>query len=432
MFNDAMVKALKPMEGKRQEIPDPKTSGLAIRVTPTGVKTWAFRYRNAVNRQCRVTLGRYPMITLAEARLKAKLLVGEVASNKDPVAERKKEKARLAAEALRTFDGLAIAYFNDAAMGLHRRNAQPKRESTLSGECRVFEKYVKPAFGSVALSDLTKADIQAFVSKQSRRAPSNGRHCRNIIRQMLSYAVRRELVPANIALDIQVPAAKSRDRVLTDDELRSFWKACEKPSEVEGLQLSIEMGIALRLACVTLQRGGEVCGMHTGEVNFDEKLWTIPASRMKTKRIHVVPLSDEAIKMIKYAIALNGDGYLFPSPRDKQKHIDRRAFTRAMSRICDAMGIENATPHDLRRTGATNLTSERVGIPRFIVSQVLGHSGDTGGGAAVTGTYDRNDYLKEKRRALNAWSIRLIEIVSEEMAEQNVISICSGREANAK
>ena len=85
------------------------------------------------------------------------------------------------------------------------------------------------------------------------------------------------------------------------------------------------------------------------------------------------------------------------------------------------MNIDDATPHDLRRTGATNLTSERVGIPRFVVSQVLGHSGDLGGGAAITGTYDRNDYLKEKRRALDARSMRLIEIVTGEQAPENVV-----------
>lgn len=423
IFNDAMVKALKPQAGKRQEIPDPKVSGLAIRVTSTGVKTWAFRYRNAANRQCRVTLGRYPMISLADARLKAKQLVGDVASNIDPVAERKIEKARLAAEALRKVDGLADAYFEDAALGLHRNNAQPKRESTLSAEKWMYEKQIKPFFGDVSLASLTKADIQAFVSKQSRNAPSNGRHCRNILRQFLSYAVRKELVPVNVALDIQVQAVQARDRVLNDDELRAFWSACKVPSKVDGLQLSVEMSIALRLASVTLQRGGEVCGMHTDEIDLDTKLWTIPASRMKTKRVHLVPLSNQAIELIQETVALNGEGFIFPSPRDKGKHIDRRALSRAMNRMCELLNINNATPHDLRRTGATNLTSECVGIPRFIVSQVLGHSGDTGGGAAITGVYDRNDYLKEKRRALDAWALRLLEIVKDGNRVENVVSI---------
>ena len=125
------------------------------------------------------------------------------------------------------------------------------------------------------------------------------------------------------------------------------------------------------------------------------------------------------------AVALNGEGFVFPSPRDKGKHIDRRALSRAMNRMCELLNINNATPHDLRRTGATNLTSERVEIPRFIVSQVLGHSSDTGGGAAITGVYDRNAYLKEKRRALDAWAVRLLEIVEDGNRVENVVSIYS-------
>lgn len=78
-----------------------------------------------------------------------------------------------------------------------------------------------------------------------------------------------------------------------------------------------------------------------------------------------------------------------------------------------ALKLPSATPHDLRRTGATNLTSERLGIPRFIVSQVLAHAGDTGGAAAVTGLhYDRNDYLAEKRKALLAWA-RLLQAITK-------------------
>ncbi len=70
-------------------------------------------------------------------------------------------------------------------------------------------------------------------------------------------------------------------------------------------------------------------------------------------------------------------------------------------------------PHDLRRTGATNLTGEELGFSRFIVSQVLNHSSDTGNGAAVTSVYDRNEYLPEKRRALDAWALQLLQIVGK-------------------
>ena len=82
-----------------------------------------------------------------------------------------------------------------------------------------------------------------------------------------------------------------------------------------------------------------------------------------------------------------------------------------MKRMTNVLKIPDATAHDFRRTGSTNITSERIGIPRFIVSRVLNQISDTGGAAAVTGVYDRNEYLPEKRRALGAWSALLNEIV---------------------
>ena len=87
-----------------------------------------------------------------------------------------------------------------------------------------------------------------------------------------------------------------------------------------------------------------------------------------------------------------------------------------------ALGIVDATAHDFRRTGATNLTGERLRVPRFIVSRVLNQISDTGGAAAVTEVYDRNEYLAEKRRALDAWASRLRDIVSGEKPASNVVS----------
>ena len=82
-----------------------------------------------------------------------------------------------------------------------------------------------------------------------------------------------------------------------------------------------------------------------------------------------------------------------------------------MHRLGTAVGVSDATPHDFRRTGATAITGERIGIPRFIVSRVLNQMSDSGGAAAVTGVYDRNEYLSEKRRAIDAWAALLVEVV---------------------
>jgi hypothetical protein len=94
-----------------------------------------------------------------------------------------------------------------------------------------------------------------------------------------------------------------------------------------------------------------------------------------------------------------------------------------MKRLTTALKIKNATPHDFRRTGGTHMTSERLGVPRFHVSCVLNHISDTGGAAAVTAVYDRNTYLPEKRRALDKWAERLLEIVGRERSAAKVIRL---------
>ncbi|MCJ8310300.1 MAG: hypothetical protein HRU27_19630 [Rhizobiaceae bacterium] len=94
--------------------------------------------------------------------------------------------------------------------------------------------------------------------------------------------------------------------------------------------------------------------------------------------------------------------FIFPSSKHDDQAINPKAITRAFGRLRDFLEIKDATPHDLHRTGATHMTGEKLGFSRFLVSQVLNHSGDAGGAAAVTATYDRNEYLSEKRGTLNA------------------------------
>lgn len=432
LTNDLLKNAM-PEKGKRLELRDDQEPGLTFRVTDNGVRSWSIRYRNAAGEHRRKLIGPFPAISLAKAREEARKIKGNVAGGADIVAAERLNKAEERRKRLNTLDGLADAYFDDAALGTHRSNAKPKRESTMAEERRIYDKLIKPEFGPEPLTNITRADIQAFVTKQTRKAKSNGRHCRNIIRQLMSYALRQGLVSVNPASDIAVATPTPRERTLTDEELKTFWKACGQPQEVEDLALSRAMGVALKMAAVTLQRGGEVIGMEWGEIDRKARSWLIPAKRMKGGRPHLVPLSDMAIALLDEAKALTPENaktdFVFPSPRgDEDQPMDRRAFSRAMKRIVDALEMDGATPHDLRRTGATNMTGERVGIPRFIVSQVLAHAGDTGGAAAVTGIhYDLHDYLPEKRRALDAWALLLGEIVEGKERPDNVVEIATSK-----
>lgn len=164
--------------------------------------------------------------------------------------------------------------------------------------------------------------------------------------------------------------------------------------------------------------------MHLSEIDRQKRTWTLSPERTKNWRGHVVPLSDLALELIDAALAVRpGESeYVFPSPRNHCKPINPQALTRAFIRMKKALDLGDIRPHDMRRTGATNLTSEALGFPRFIVSKVLNHASDTGNSAAVTGVYDRNEYLPEKRRALDAWALRLLKIVGDQDQPSNVIS----------
>jgi integrase len=176
---------------------------------------------------------------------------------------------------------------------------------------------------------------------------------------------------------------------------------------------------------VTLQRRAEVTGMALSEIDREKRLWLLPPERTKNKREHVVPLSPLALELIDLALSVRSveSEYVFPSPRSAEVPINPQALTRAFIRMKQALEMGDVRPHDLRRTGATNLTGEALSFPRFIVSQVLNHAGDTGNSAAVTSVYDRNEYLPEKRGALDAWAVRLLEIVSDKPRVDNVATI---------
>ena len=443
-----LLKNSRPAPGQaRLELRDDDEPGLIFRVTSAGVRTWSIRYRTAGGEQRRKSLGTYPATALSRAREEARKLKGSVAHGADPVAAERKTKATETAKRLRTVKGLAEAYFADAALGLHRPNAKaPKRVGTLTEERRIFDRLIEPELGSTPIEDIARADVQAFVTRQAgktiklpkgakkgavpaRKAVSNGRHCRTVLRQIFSYAVWKDLIEHNPAHDIAVAMPAPRERTLTDAELKAVWAACSRPQDVDKLALSPEMGMAIKFATIVLQRGGEVTGARWSEFDLVAATWTIPASRMKGKRTHLVPLSAPALELLDIMRSLTGNSiFVFPSPTldddDNQRPIDRRSFSRAMGRIVKALGIDNATPHDLRRTGATAITSERIGIARFVVSQVIAHAGDTGGAAAVTGRhYDLNNYLPDKRRALDAWGTLLMEIVEGKARAENVTSI---------
>lgn len=430
----AFVASVKPNSDRQVEYRDDKQPGLSLRVSPGGKKSWTMRYRTHAGEQRRLTLGQHPAVTLSQARDLARKATALVADGEDPANDRKQAKIAARAKQVSTVSALVESYFEDAARGRHKPNGTPKRSTTLNMERQYYDRLVKPRFGSMPVSDLTRNDVQRFLDTVGDKAPSTARQCRNVLRQAYNYGIRREVVDKNPAQLVNLPKVNSRDRVLSDDEVRAIWDGASDPDSFEDLNMSPLMGLALCLAMVTLQRGGEVIGIHAHELDRENRLWTIPGSRTKNRRTHVVPLSDLSLQildqafLLSNAMATNADshstghwnGYAFAS-EGGDGPMTRHALSRAMKRLTTELGIEDATAHDFRRTGATNITGERVGMSRFIVSRVLNQISDTGGAAVVTGVYDRNEYLAEKRKALDAWSGLLREIAEGQPTRSNIV-----------
>jgi len=345
----------------------------------------------------------------------------------DPATSRRVAKLEASTEHLKTFGELAGAYFRATEAG----RCRPKRASSLKRERMVYRVHVEGPLADIPIDMLSRRTIKSVLERMlDKGVTSQAVKAQAIIRQMLTYAVNEERIPFNFIANMAPVAPENvRMRVYTDAEIEAIWRGVAEPDSLiipdavaekrrEGslVQIGQPMRIAIQLVFLLLQRRNEVLGMARSELDLEHGVWTIPAARMKSKRTHIVPLSPWAVSLIEQAIQLN-DGLktdqVFPSRVDASSSMNGPSMNVALTAVLRACGIEDGTIHDIRRTGSTLMTSERLNIPPFIRSKVLGHY-DAGGGAQVSmQRYDANTYVREKRAALAQWQQLLARIVGE-------------------
>jgi integrase len=444
-LTDADVKSARANTGERREIWDKVTAGLCLRVT-TGRRVWIVRYR-AAGKQRRFVIGEYPGLDLADARITAAQVLRDARKIKaDPAGKKAEAKAR----PIKTLADLAEAYMVACQEGKWRPRNKVQSARTLKDARESLDFYILPALGKLELAEVNRRTVKTFIRALAERGI--GAQCNkavSLIRRMYNWAIiefEGDIVSINVANGQERQVETPRDRVLSDQELKLFWRTMTQPAglrlysgpdDAEGkpVYLSRSMAILLQLATLLLQRRAELAGMRTSEVNLDRAQWLIPAVRMKARRSHLVPLPDEAVKLIREALVIAKamqpppaegevaptDYPLFPSPRDPRQSIKASSVTQIMKLVTGAIGLDNVSPHDLRRSGSTAMTSERLGVSRFVRSLVLSHHTEQDGGAAVSAKhYDANDYIKEKRAALQSWECLLMEIVGERERTTNV------------
>ena len=407
-FSDRFIENLKPLSARYDRI---EARGFSVRVFPGGTKTFQLRYQFE-GKTRRISLGNYPGTTLKMAREALERLRACLDRGVDPIAFQEEQAAiavREAEEGIRIAEEVAEAAQREAQSTTVaqlvdeyiEKWAKP-RKRTWSEDYRMLHKDVVPAWGERKAKEITRRDVLTLLeSIVDRGAGIMANRTLEVVRRMFNYAIEQTLLETSPCARVRVPAQeKQRDRVLTEDEIRTFWNGLAKAGMSEGSRM------ALRFLLLTAQRKSEVIEAPWAEFDLVGGWWTIPSGRAKNKASHRIPLSAGALELLKRAKELSGDSqWVFPSPLYADRHMGPTAIDHAMHRALPTIGLIDATPHDLRRTAASHMTGS--GIPRLTITKILNHAEP-----GVTAVYDRHSYDREKRQALDAWGRRLEEIIA--------------------
>ncbi|WP_376704187.1 tyrosine-type recombinase/integrase [Mesorhizobium sp. ISC25] len=420
-LTDKFCQAAKAGGGRKTDYFDTIVKGLVLRVSTGGAKSWYAVYGPPAKRSW-LKLGSYPEMPLGTdkgARQRAKDTRAKVGEGGDPIADKK------ALAASQTVTDLVENYVKRHAATKRSGDEIARRlRKNVSGKDSEGRKIEDPSagcIGDVKLAELHRRDItKAIDAVKDRGAHVEANRLFEDLRAMVRWARARGDLDQNFTEGMRKPTETTeRDRVLDAAEIEIMWKALADADMRESTRRVI------RLCLVTGQRVGEVAGMTAGELDLEQRLWTIPTARSKNKREHGVPLSAMAVGIIRAQLTDNAalaerkgravPSDVFPGPGARAS-VTGAAIAKAIKReevtkrgVATIMGVAPWTAHDLRRSAATHM--EMLGISPFVIGHVLNHISATK--ATVTSrVYARYDYMKEKRDALDVWAERLAGIVT--------------------
>lgn len=364
------LEALKP-QSKRYMVHDLYCPGLAVRVSESGQLVFVANYRYGLE-QRRQTLGAYPIITLVEAREKARGIFRQVLEGVDPKAVRRRNHMTLR-QGVEAF----IAQY-----------AKPRNRGWKETQ-RILTRELVSRFAERDIRQMTRADIlEAADAAIARGAQYQANRIVSYSRKLFNWFLERGMIDTSPLIGIRAPMKEySRDRVLAVDEITRLVAACRAEA--------YPFGHYTLLLLATAQRRSEVANMLWSEIDFDAKTWEIPAGRSKNGKPHIVPLSPLVLAILADTPRFEGSDLVFTTTG----YSPISGITKMLLRIQKESKTNGWRLHDLRRTAASEMA--KMGISPHVVEKVLNHiSGTISGVAAV---YNRYGYDAEKRDALNKW-----------------------------
>jgi integrase len=378
-LSELQIKALKP-RAIRYAVSDGR--GLALEVMPTGGASWRYRYQFKGKTE-KVSLGKYPVVSLKAARLKRDEFAKTVHEGESPARQKQLEKFALAnATSLRDF---SERYFKEV-IERDRKDTKQLR--------RYLEKEIYPAFGDVSLRNITAQDVQRLVfRKRDNGFESAAAQLRNLLKRIFDYAIVCGVITVNPthATPMRfITRARPRTRSLTPEELKTYLQIVYRSN------IRRQFKLALNIILLTLVRKSELMHARWTNVHLEAGEWVIPEEQSKTGQPHVVYLSAQVAELFQELRRLAGDSELvLPGRGSLTKPFASNALNQAMGAM--SFPMPPFTIHDLRRTGSTILHEQ--GFSSDVVEKALNH---TVGG--VRGVYNRAKYAEQRKTMLQSWA----------------------------
>jgi integrase len=383
-LTNTAVKQTKPKE-KEYTLSD--GDGLELRVRPTGSKRWVIKYYQPfTKKRTNLGLGTYPEISLAQARAKRKEIRELLAQDIDPKEHKDDKKRQQQEKLLNTFEQVAANWFE-----IKKTEIKPDTAKDL---WRSLEIHIFPTLGKYPISKISAPividELKPIAAKGTLETV---KRLTQRLNEIMTYAVNTGLIHANPLTGIRSAFKKPTKQnmpTLTPDELPEFLKALSYASIKLVTRCLIEWQLH------TMVRPSEAAGAKWSEIDFENKLWVIPAERMKKAREHTVPLTQQSLEILERLQPISGHKeYIFPADRDPKKHTNESTANAAIKR----MGYHNRlVAHGMRALASTTLNEQ--GFDGDVIEAALAHVDKN----EVRRAYNRAEYLERRQRLMYWWS----------------------------
>lgn len=401
---DREIQSFKPQE-KRYSVKDKLNNGLFIEVKESGVKSWHYRY-SLNGKQERLVIGRYPDLSLKDARQIRDESASKVAKGISPKHDKVKAQSIL-------FEEYGERYLNEV---IKKDRANPYNMILC------LHNDIYPMIGKIPLDQVSIEDLRRVIwRKKEQGYDAAANQVRGLLKRMFDYAMTLGYVPYNPVLAIpsrHVHKAKPRNRYLSTSEIRTYY------TTLLNSRIYRPRKLGLLLSLLTLLRKSELLRAKWEHVDFEQQIWLIPETKADSATGHsremVVYMSEQIIEILKELKSIAGDEpYVFVG-RQKGTHISHNALNTAQKSALALTDIPDFTIHDLRRTASTHLNEQ--GFNRDAIEKCLNHSA-----FGVRAVYNKAEYAEERITLMQKWSDFIFSIIYE----QNLIFFNDARKTLA-